>query len=165
MGYASLSRRTTFLALACVVACLSRTDAAEPALPSLRITEHIPYPAPPQHPSQNTVVELTGDTPAKREFIAKQWKLVEEIAPEHRSLLGPDASFVRIDLEVEGRKLSLASWHPLFEKNPKLVVTSTSVMALEGRDREEVLKKEPAWFLEFRRVFDAVVKDAKAFGK
>ena len=141
------------------------TLAAEPAHSRLVITEHTPYPASPKSPSNKIVIELVGDTPAKREFIAKQWKLAEGISANHRRHFGPDASYVSIVIEVAGHSVTLESWHPLFEENPRLVVTSHGVGSLEGKTREEVLKKEPAWYLEFRRVFDSIVEDAKAFGK
>ena len=70
---------------------------------------------------------------------------------------GPDASYRQIRLVHEGQTLTLQSWHPIYERNQSAVVTSQGVMALEGRSRAEVLKKDDPAYLSRRVAFDALV--------
>ncbi len=69
-----------------------------------------------------------------------------------RGYLGPDSSFHTITLQLEKERIELASWHELFEDNPKLVAMP-GITPLDGQTREEALKKAPKAFLRFREVW------------
>ena len=44
-----------------------------------------------------------------------------------RSYFGPDSVYAAALVSVEGRVITMRSWHPRFEKNPGLIVTSSGV--------------------------------------
>lgn len=95
---------------------------------------------------------------ATRTEILKLWKEAKRVFPkDRRNLFGPDSGFVAIAITDGKNEIVVRSWHPLFEHNPKVVVTSNGVEALEGRDREDILKADKAWYREARRVFDKIV--------
>jgi hypothetical protein len=71
---------------------------------------------------------------------------------------GPDSSYRQIRLMHDGKTLTLKSWHPLYERNEGAVVTSQGVMALEGRSRAEVLKKDDPDYVARRAAFDSLVE-------
>jgi hypothetical protein len=70
-----------------------------------------------------------------------------------RSWFGPDSSYHAICLTAGNRKTRLATWHELFERNPKLVVINGGVTSLDGRNRDEVIHNDTKEFQEFRRVW------------
>ena len=70
-----------------------------------------------------------------------------------RSWLGPDSSSHAICLSSGNRQTRLATWHELFERNPKLVVVNGGVTSLDGRNRDEVIRNDTKEFQEFRRVW------------
>jgi hypothetical protein len=69
---------------------------------------------------------------------------------------GPDSSYEVIDVRTPDRRLTLASWHDLFEKNEKTVATSHGIESLEGRNREAVLAAEPEEYRRFRRIWTEI---------
>lgn len=71
---------------------------------------------------------------------------------------GPDADYTVIAVADAHRALRMRSWHELFETDAKLVVTSHGVSALDGRDRQEVLRSEPESYRRYRRTW----KDVRA---
>jgi hypothetical protein len=69
---------------------------------------------------------------------------------------GPDSDFDVIEVRLADRVLQMNSWHEVFEKNPKLVVTSHGVESLDGRDRSAVLAAQPPEYQHFRRVWSDI---------
>jgi hypothetical protein len=67
-----------------------------------------------------------------------------------RSHFGPDAQFTTILVKSGKKQLKMQSWHELFEAGGKVVATKAGLVALEGRSRLAVLRKEPADYLHFR---------------
>jgi len=101
-------------------------------------------------------VEAKDD--ATRKEIAALWDETAKVFPENRRCLyGPDSSYVSIVITRGNDKITINSWHPLFEKNPKLVVTSQGVESLDGRTREVVLKTDKKWYQDARRCFDKII--------
>jgi hypothetical protein len=70
--------------------------------------------------------------------------------------VGPDSTFDVIDVRLPDRRHKLHSWHEGFEHNPKLVVTSRGVEALEGRNRDAVLAAEPPEYRRFLRIWSEI---------
>ncbi len=70
-----------------------------------------------------------------------------------RLWFGPDSSFHAICLSSGNQETRLATWHELFERNPKLVVINGSVTSLDGRSRDELIRNDTKEFQEFRRVW------------
>jgi hypothetical protein len=71
---------------------------------------------------------------------------------------GPDSAYRQIRLTHDGKTLTLKSWHPAYERNEKLVVTSQGVMLLEKQSRAEVLKKDDPDYVARREAFDSLVE-------
>ena len=69
---------------------------------------------------------------------------------------GPDSSYHRIDLLSGKKHGSLASWHELFERNPKLVVSSHGVSSLDGRTREQVMREDEQAYRDFRTLWKEI---------
>ena len=62
----------------------------------------------------------------------------------------PDGSTTVIALAYGELRLWLESSHELFEDDPRLVATEHGTESLDGRDREEVLARQPRRFRQFR---------------
>ena len=50
----------------------------------------------------------------------------------------------------------MQSWHELFERNANAVVLSSGVSGLNGRNRKELLSREPEEYQRFRSVWSTV---------
>ena len=72
--------------------------------------------------------------------------------------LGPDSMYRQVRLVHEIKVLTLKSWHPIYERNPKLVVTSQGVTALGKRSRTEVLRKDDKAYVKRRTAFDSLLQ-------
>jgi len=70
---------------------------------------------------------------------------------------GPDSSYRQIRLTHEGKVLTLKSWHPIYERNESVVVTSHGVMSSNGRSRADVLKDDDPDYVARRSAFDSLV--------
>jgi len=96
---------------------------------------------------------------AKAEQMLKQ--LWEDFGPlfgfKDWNSFGPDSSFRQIRLEYAGKVLTFRSWHPIYERDKRMVVTSHGVLPLNGRSRAEVLKKDDRGYVARRVAFDAIV--------
>jgi hypothetical protein len=104
------------------------------------------------------VASIEAKDDATRKEIAALWDEAAKAFPEdRRNMYGPDSSYVSIVITRGNDKITINSWHPLFEKNPKLVVTSQGVESLDGRTREDVLKADKKWYQNARRCFDKIV--------
>jgi hypothetical protein len=66
---------------------------------------------------------------------------------------GPDAPFTTIAMAQGQRRVSMISWHEVFEQSPTCVATSAGVEVLNGRDREAVVAAEPESYRRFRRLW------------
>lgn len=78
---------------------------------------------------------------------------------------GPDSLYRQIRLEHGGKVLTLKSWHPIYERDKRMVVTSQGVTALDGRSRAEVLKNDDRGYVARRAAFDAIVDLCQAMSK
>jgi hypothetical protein len=76
--------------------------------------------------------------------------------------VGPDSGYVRFDVDCDGALRTWGSWHPLFELNPGLVASDHGIEALNGRERDAVLKASAPEYIEFRRRWDLVVAKVTA---
>lgn len=125
--------------------------------PAIKVTEQS------SRGEAKNIGSLDANDNATRVEILKLWKEAKKAFPkDRRDLLGPDSGYVEITITNGEETIVVRSWHPLFEKNEKLVVTSNGVEALDGRSRKEVLKADKEWYREARRVFDEVVNFAKS---
>ena len=108
------------------------------------------------------VASIRADDESTRGEIIKLWDAAQKSFPkERRNLFGPDSGFVAITLTNGEEEIVVRSWHPLFEGNPKVIVTSRGVESLEDRNREDVLKADKAWYREARMLFDKIVSYTK----
>ena len=81
------------------------------------------------------------------------------------SNFGPDSEYRQIRLVSNGKVLTLQSWHPLYERDGRFVVTSHGVSSLDGRTRAEVLREGDRVYLARRTAFDAIVDQCLAHAK
>ncbi len=72
--------------------------------------------------------------------------------------LGPDSMYRQIRLVHERKVLTLKSWHPIYERNHGLVVTSHGVTALGKRSRADVLRKDNPTYRARRAAFDTILE-------
>ncbi|GAA5481414.1 TolC family protein [Haloferula sargassicola] len=107
------------------------------------------------------IASIRADGDVERSEIRALYQEAKRAFPENRrDLFGPDAGFVSIELTDGNETMRIRSWHPLFSDKQDLVVTSHGVESLNGREREDVLKKDEAWYREARRVFDKILSYA-----
>lgn len=66
------------------------------------------------------------------------------------SWFGPDSSYHSIWLNSGGKRTKIETWHELFEANPKLVAINGGIAALDGRNREDVIRSDTKEFQAFR---------------
>lgn len=112
------------------------------------------------------IASVRADDEATRSEILKLWEKAKKAFPQdRRNLFGPDSGYVAVTLKNGREEILVRSWHPLFERNPKLVVTSNGVETLNGRTHNDVLKSDKTWYLQARRTFDEIVSYAKTKAK
>ena len=70
-----------------------------------------------------------------------------------RAWYGPDAAYTTIAIGDGQRRLRLRSWHERFEQNTNLVALASGITSLQGRNRETLLREEPAEYRKFREVW------------
>src|SRR5579862_3984339 len=66
---------------------------------------------------------------------------------------GPDSHFTTMFIKSGKKQVVMQSWHEQFEANGTTVARSRGASGLEGRQRLEVLSKEPAEYLYYRFVW------------
>ena len=69
----------------------------------------------------------------------------------------PDGAFIRINIEIGGRKIELASAHTLYERGGRQIALERGLVALEGRDPKQVLAKESEAFRNRRLAFEKIL--------
>ncbi len=69
------------------------------------------------------------------------------------SWFGPDSSFTSIWLQSATQHTRLQSWHEGFEMQPHLVALSSGVQPLNGRTREDALRKDTKEYQRFRQIW------------
>ena len=72
---------------------------------------------------------------------------------------GLSSGYIRIHLNYNDQTVEYSSWHELFADNPKVVDTEHGIVALEGRDREEVILSRSPEYNEFLRRWN-VIRDS-----
>lgn len=76
-----------------------------------------------------------------------------------RAARGIDLDFHAISITYNGRVYVLQSSREVLERdNDVWVVTHEGIIFLEGRNREEVLKKCPGYFLQFRKLWSTTIE-------
>jgi hypothetical protein len=78
------------------------------------------------------------------------------ISSDWRFIL-PDGAFIRITVEIGGRRLELSSAHTIYERDGRLVATERGLVALDGRDPKQVLARESAAFRSRRLAFEKIL--------
>jgi hypothetical protein len=66
---------------------------------------------------------------------------------------GPSANVEVIEINLPDRRIRLSSWHDLFEQNQNLIATSRGIEPLNGRNRDNVLAREPKEYRRFRHLW------------
>lgn len=117
--------------------------------PGGRIKEDVPV----------CLLEARND--ADRERLARIWSVAGPVFEKDWTNVGPDAPFRRIRIDIPGRQITLVSWHPPIERDPRLVALSHGVVNLEGRDRDALLAEDDPAYLARRRAFDNIVAACK----
>ena len=142
--------KTSIFALLLSIAASSLSWAGTPAI---KVTEHS------SRGESKDIVSVSANNEVTRAEILNLWKEAKEVFPrDRRNLFGPDSSYVEIMVTNGDEEIIVRSWHPLYEKNQKVVVTSHGVESLDGRLKEDVLKADKKWYREARRVFDGIVR-------
>lgn len=80
-----------------------------------------------------------------------------------RPKYGPDSSYTVVRIVGGRQRLEMQSWHELFEQNPKLIATAGGITPLDGRDREEVLRNQPAEYREYRSIWSGIRTATKSW--
>ncbi len=141
---------TAFLLIAALSASWADT-------PAIKVVEHS------SRGESKDIGTVSAKDDATRIEILKFWQEAKKVFPKDRqNLYGPDSGYIEITITNGEEEIVVRSWHPLYEKNLKVVVTSHGVESLEGRNREEVLKADKEWYREARRVFDGIIKFTKS---
>jgi len=69
----------------------------------------------------------------------------------------PGGAFIRISIEIGGRRIELASAHTLYERNGRFIATERGLVALDGRDPKQVLANESQAFRNRRIAFENIL--------
>ena len=69
----------------------------------------------------------------------------------------PDGAFIRISIEIGGRRLELASAHMLYERGGRFIALERGLVALDGRDAKQVLANESEAFRNRRIAFEKIL--------
>ena len=69
----------------------------------------------------------------------------------------PDGAFIRISIEIGGRRIELASAHTLYERGGRHVALERGLVALDGRDPKQVLAEESEAFRNRRLAFEKIL--------
>ena len=81
-----------------------------------------------------------------------------------RAWFGPDSSFTTITIADGARRLTLRSWHELYE-GTNTVATSFGLEPLAGRNRDEVLRSQPVFYeVGVRLEIERIAHWARALG-
>jgi len=137
-----------------LIAALSASWADAPAI---KVVGHSP------RGESKDIVTVGANDDATREAILRFWQETKKAFPEdRRNLFGPDSGYIEIRITNGHEEIMVRSWHPLYEKNKKLIVTSSGIESLNGRDRKEVLDADQKWYREARKVFDEVLNFTKS---
>ncbi len=104
------------------------------------------------------VCSLSGKDARAERMVKQLW---EDFGPLFRftdwDSFGPDSMYRQIRLEHAGKVLTFRSWHPIYERDKRMVATSGGLKPLAGRSREEVLKEDDRGYVARRVAFDAIV--------
>jgi len=97
--------------------------------------------------------------PAARDGLFEQ---IEKILAAHGigsnwQYVYPDGAFIRIRIEIGGRKIELASAHTLYERGGRQIATERGLVALDGRDLKQLLAKESEAFRNRRLAFEKIL--------
>jgi hypothetical protein len=111
--------------------------------------------------TNKVIAKIDGKTSKDSAQIAKCITSAEQIPKDYRFNVGPDASYVEIDITLGKKKMKLSSWHPFYEANGKVVATSNGLEALNGRNLNDVIKEQPKEYQLFRVTFDQICAEAK----
>ena len=85
-----------------------------------------------------TIADIEAETSGSSGWLDETWT-------------GPDARHTSLVVRSGDREIvRLASWHELFEADPRLVVTATGVQPLGTRSRDSVFEGQPAEYRRFR---------------
>lgn len=80
-----------------------------------------------------------------------------------RQWVGPDSGFVVIRAELNGVVKTMESWHPLYEKNGKLVATDSGIEVLGKRNLPEVVEKCASEYRSFRKIWLEIKSLVKSY--
>lgn len=110
------------------------------------------------HQPEKHVCSLDGQDARAERLLNQLW---EDFGPLFRFTdwysFGPDSMYRQIRLKHGEKVLTFRSWHPIYERDKRMVVTSRGVTALAGRSRAEVLKEDDQGYVARRAAFDAIV--------
>lgn len=73
-----------------------------------------------------------------------------------RAHYGPDAGYTVIKIHDGSRSLRMASWHELYEVNPKVVATAGGLTGIGNRTREEILSEQPEDYRRYRSAWRTI---------
>ena len=146
--------KTLIIALLLSTAASSLSWAGTPAI---KVIEHS------SRGESKDIGSVSANNEVTRAEILNLWKEAKEAFPkDRRNFFGPDSGYVEIMVTNGDEVIIVRSWHPLYETNQKVVVTSHGVESLDGRSKEDVLKADKEWYREARRVFDGIVRFTKS---
>lgn len=99
-----------------------------------------------------------GDQDIDRFFASIETTLTRHRIVRDWQLVIPDAPSLEITIELDGRRIRLASAHVPVERNANAVVTERGIEMLGQRSRSEVLSRQGEAFRSHRLAFDAILE-------
>jgi hypothetical protein len=108
-------------------------------------------------------VERMGSPQAEQQEIDRFFGSIEATLSEYRivgdwQLVLPDAPAIEITIELNGRRIRLASAHVTLEKSGTHVVTERGWEPLDQRSRDSVLLQQSEEFRQRRLAFEKVLE-------
>ncbi len=129
---------------------------------SLRFSGGMPLPGRSIEGVELRVDRVSFAAPVPDHDIDRFFAAVEATLAEHRVLRDwqlaiPDAPWVEITIELQGRRIRLLSAHMLLEKSGRSVVTERGLEGLERQSRESVLARQSEAFRRHRAAFEKLL--------
>jgi hypothetical protein len=150
-------------ALALGIALLSTTALAQVQdTVTVRYLSGYPLPGRSMERADVRIERARGSTKVGADDVDRFFASVEAILVEYRivkdwQLVIPDAPSVEITVDVNGRRVRLASAHVPLEREGKVVVTERGAEPLDQRTRDAVLAQQGEDFRRQRQAFDRLL--------
>jgi len=130
---------------------------------SIRYLPGYPLPSRSSERVDVRIERIGSSTRAEAQEIDRFFALVEATLSEYRiardwQIVIPDAPSIEITVDLNGRRIRLASAHVSLERSGTSVVTERGVEALNRRTRDSVLSQQSEEFRRHRLAFERLLE-------